>query len=474
MIPVIMAGGAGTRLWPVSRQSRPKPFMLLPDGEMLLAKTVRRACGLEQVSRLITVTNQDYYFGTRDVYADTGIQNVAFDYVLEPIGRNTAPAIAMAALSAQRLEGESAVLLVLAADHLISETDAFAAAVTEARSLAEQGFLVTFGITPDRPETGYGYIQRGDGIEGAAENSHTVKRFVEKPDAETAQNYLTSGDYLWNAGMFCFRADVLLEALRKHAPEVHQAAMDCWQATRQEETPLGLDADSFARFPGISIDYAVMEHADNVAVVACDIGWSDIGSWDAVSTLSSEDEQGNSVVGEAVLVDSENCFVFGEGRMVATVGMQDTMIIDTRDALLVANRSDAQGVKKVVDQLREAGHECVNLHSTVYRPWGTYTILEEGPGFKIKRIVVHPGRELSLQMHHHRSEHWIVVSGTAKVVNGEEEFLVRKNESTYIPAGNRHRLTNPGVIDLVMIEVQSGDYLEEDDIVRFDDLYGRA
>ncbi len=477
LIPVILSGGAGTRLWPVSREAHPKPFMRLPDGDSLLQKTLLRALGVEGAEAAVTITNRDYYFRTRDEYAALDPPPaVAFGYVLEPVARNTAPAIAMAALYLRESMGEDAVMLVLPADHVVGDAQQFNRAVQRAAALAEQGQLVTFGIRPTAPVTGYGYIERGQDQpdpDGGAE-AFRVSRFVEKPDLATADQYLESGCFLWNSGMFCFRTDVLLQAMDQHAPDIHAAAIECWDATDSGIEPLELDAGSFAGIPSISLDYAVMEKADNVSVVACKFDWSDVGSWDAVSALAGADESGNRTRGEVVAVDSRDLFVHSEDRLVAALGVEDLVIVDTPDALLVADRSRCQDVKRIVDRLREQGHDAYRFHRTVHRPWGTYTVLEEGERFKMKRIVVRPGAALSLQMHHHRSEHWIVVSGTARVVNGDDEYLVRTNESTYVPAGNRHRLINPGVAELVMIEVQSGEYLGEDDIVRFEDNYGRV
>ncbi|MFA5240812.1 MAG: mannose-1-phosphate guanylyltransferase/mannose-6-phosphate isomerase [Sulfuricella sp.] len=485
LIPIILSGGAGTRLWPTSRESHPKPFMKLPDGQSLLHKTFARAASLEGVSEVLTITNREYYFKSRDEYqpARRKFPGVRDTFLLEPFGRNTAAAIALGAFKIAAEHGNEATLLVLPADHLIEDHGAFAAAVKQAAEFAELGQLVTFGIVPTAPETGFGYIE----AEG-----NVVKRFVEKPSYETAQEYVSSGRYLWNSGMFCFKAGTVLEQFKLHAPEIYQHAQQCWEATRAA-TPnntamVEIDPDTFAAIPENSIDYALMEPASlpsprvgegqggrgSVVVVPGRFGWSDIGSWNAISELSAPDNAGNRVIGEAVLVDVGNSFIQSEGRMIAAIGLDNIMIIDTPDALLVANRDHAQDVKKVVQQLKLMNHDSYKLHRTVARPWGTYTVLEESTNFKIKRIVVKPGAALSLQMHYHRSEHWVVVSGTASIVNDDKELLIRTNESTYIPAGHKHRLVNPGLMDLVMIEVQSGEYLGEDDIVRFDDVYGRA
>lgn len=479
LIPVILSGGAGTRLWPVSREGHPKPFMKLADGESFLLKTYMRAVGvaqgLERGGEILTVTNRDYFFMSKDQLALAPLnERQAGVFLLEPVGRNTAPAVALAANQIAAKYGRDALMLVLAADHLIKDPAAFATAVRDAATLAREDKLVTFGIVPSGPETGFGYIEAG----AAMGLGRQVVRFVEKPSLDKAQEYVAAGNFLWNSGMFCFKAGVILDELTKHAPNVATASEACWTALRQlngpNDTMLEIPAEAFAEVPDISVDYAVMERSANVVVVPADFGWSDIGSWNAVSELVEPDTDNNRATGEAIFVDSKNTFVQSEDRLVAAVGVDNLMIIDTPDALLVAHPDKAQDVKKVVAQLKKQDHQAYKLHRTVSRPWGTYTVLGEGPRFKIKRIEVKPGGSLSLQMHHHRSEHWIVVSGMAKVVNGDREIFVGTNQSTYIPAGHQHRLENPGVLDLVMIEVQSGEYLGEDDIVRFQDVYGRA
>jgi mannose-1-phosphate guanylyltransferase / mannose-6-phosphate isomerase len=468
LIPVILCGGAGSRLWPVSREMHPKPFMRLADGQSLLQKTFLRAVSLPDVTEVMTVTNRDLFFKTEDEYRTVSPKGVRKTFMLEPFGRNTAPAVALAALQVQRAHGDDALLIVLPADHLISDLSAFHTAVAEAGQIARDGFIVTFGIRPDRPDTGFGYIEFA---------GNNVKRFVEKPDFDTATGYVESGRYLWNSGMFCFKAGIMLREMARHCPEILEAAGSCLDAARTSAGPdvtqIELDADCFAKFPDKSIDYAVMEATQAAGVVPCAIGWSDIGSWEAISALTEADANGNRVQGEAILHDAQNCY-FQSDRLVGAVGVQDLIVIDTQDALLIANRADSQQVRHLYARLKAQGHDAHKLHRTVHRPWGSYSVLEEGAQFKIKRIEVKPGGSLSLQMHHHRSEHWIVVSGTAAVVNGEHQIELRTNQSTYIPAGHRHRLTNPGVIALVMIEVQSGEYLGEDDIVRFEDKYGRA
>lgn len=475
LIPCIIAGGAGTRLWPVSREAMPKPFMRLADGESLLQKTFVRASALPGVERVMTVTNRDVLFRTQDEYNRVNSFNVALDFILEPCGRNTAPAIAAAALHCAKQYGEDSLLLILPADHLIEDIPAFEQAVAQAAQLAHDGWLSTFGLLPSRAETGFGYIEQGETL---GERAYKVARFVEKPDAATAQAYLDGGRHLWNAGMFCLRVDAVLRELQAHAPEVLETVAHCLEqsVSKQGERALQveLDPDTFVLAPDISIDYALMERSSQVAVVPCELGWSDIGSWEAVRELRQTDAQGNYANGETVLHDVSNCYIDSPRRLVGGVGLDNLIIIDTPDALLIADAARSQEVKIIAQQLKREGHEAYRLHRTVTRPWGTYTILEEGARFKIKRIMVRPGESLSLQMHHHRSEHWIIVSGMACVTNGDEEFLLDTNESTFIKPGRTHRLTNPGVIDLVMIEVQSGEYLGEDDIVRFTDIYGRV
>lgn len=474
LYPVIICGGAGSRLWPISRESHPKPFLPLPDGQSLLQKTLLRAIALDGVLDVMTVTNRELFFATEHLYTAANTQQCSLTYVLEPFGRNTAAAIASAAVRLQQLYGPDALMLVLPADHLIQNESAFAQAVSNARKLAEDGWLVTFGIKPLYPETGFGYIEADRTQEWP--EGFKVNRFVEKPDLVTAESYCSAGNYYWNSGMFCFKVGRLLAELANHAPDVLTPVLAAVEAGRIDEggQSLLLDADAFGTAEDISIDYALMERSDRVATVPCNLGWSDIGSWNAMSELTAPDSNGNRCIGEVLSHTACNNFVHSPERLTALVGVNDLVVVDTPDAILIAHKEHAQDVKSIVNQLKSSGHDAHILHRTVHRPWGTYTTLEEGDRFKIKRIVVRPNASLSLQMHHHRSEHWIVVSGVAKVINGDNELMLNSNESTFIPAGNKHRLANPGVIDLVLIEVQSGDYLGEDDIVRFEDYYGRT
>ena len=472
LIPVILSGGAGTRLWPVSRRAHPKPFMELVDGQTLAEKTLLRAKAVAGNAPVITVTSRDYYFYTRDLYAGLNSPIANERFLLEPMGRNTAPAIALAAMCVRDNVDENASLLVMPADHLIADLRNFEASVKEALQLSNEGFLVTFGIHPTHAETGYGYIRQGDAL--TMSGGYRVAEFVEKPNEATALKYLESGEYHWNSGMFCFRAGTFLESLNRYAPEVHAAATRVWEATDKSESPIEFPAELFSECPSISVDYAVMERADNTAVVASDFGWSDIGSWKAISELYESDKSGNRIKGKAVMVGSTDCFVQGGERVVAAVGVKNLVIVDTGDAVLVADRNHAQDVKEVVAHLSELKHDAVDFHKTVHRPWGSYTILEDAADCKVKRLVVKPGQVLSLQLHHRRAEHWTVVRGTAKVRLGDDEFLLEANQSTFIPVETLHRLENPGDRDVHLIEVQTGDYFGEDDIERLEDIYGRV
>jgi mannose-1-phosphate guanylyltransferase len=477
VVPVILSGGAGTRLWPLSRETAPKPFMPLPDGETLLAKTAQRAAALDGVTGLVTVTNRDYYFRTKDVYAGLGVDGPRdAAYLLEPFGRNTAPAVALAAMLVQARYGAGAVMLVLAADHLIKDQAAFGAAASIATRLAREGRIATFGITPSHPETGYGYIECGGAI---ADHAFAATRFVEKPPIERARLYLQAGNYVWNSGMFAFTAGTILATFAKYAPAVIDGLRPVWQSlgAKANENALEIDAATFAAVPDISIDFAIMERAATdglVAVVRGDFDWSDVGSWQAISELTPADAYGNRGSGERVAIDTRGTFIHSEDRMVATIGVENLVIVDTRDAVLVAHRDHLQRVKEVVTELKARDHASYKLHKTVSRPWGSYTVLEEGPGFKMKRIEVKPGGSLSLQLHHRRSEHWVVVHGTARVTCGDRVYDVPQGESTFVPVETKHRLENRGTDILSIVEIACGDYIEEDDIVRFDDKYGRV
>jgi len=467
LIPIILSGGAGTRLWPVSREAYPKPFMRIGGGKSLLEQTHERALAVSGNTAPLVVTNRDYYFLSRDELADQGVKP---HYLLEPTGRNTAPAIALAAMWALEQKSD-ACMLVLPADHLIKDTPSFYTAVRHAENLAKDGFLVLFGVKPTGPETGFGYIEMGDKV---SEHARVVQRFVEKPDAVTAAGYLEQGNYVWNSGMFCFKASTILDAFAAYNPALLAAAREVWSSTKAEGDKMELP-QAFSSLENISIDYAVMEKAKNIAVIPGDFDWSDIGAWKAVAEAIPADKDGNTSNNcQAILIDSRNTHIETKDRVVAAIGLDNLLVIDTPDALLVADKAKSQEVREVVARLKASGHEAHKTHRTVSRPWGTYTVLQEAPGFKIKRIAVKPGASLSLQMHHHRSEHWVVVSGKAEVVNGEQTITLEANQSTYIPAGNRHRLTNVGDAELALIEVQCGSYLGEDDIVRFEDIYGRV
>lgn len=475
LIPVILSGGAGTRLWPVSRQAHPKPFMTLADGRSLLTRTLERAVHVADADApVLTVTGRDYYFLTRDEYAaQAASQGRALPFLLEPLGRNTAPAVLAAALEVQAHHGDDAILLVLPADHLIRDLDGFAAAVRDASALAASGELVTFGIHPTHAETGYGYIRRGEAF--AEGPGYHVAAFVEKPDLATAQGYLAGGEHYWNSGMFCFSVRGLLDAAQAVAPDLLAAVQACHgQISRRAGLPVELPMAAFETVPDISFDYAIMERAPRRAVVPGRFDWSDIGSWKAISELDEADADGNRVHGPAVVIDSHDCYVQSERRLIAAVGVRDLVIVDAGDAVLVSDREHAQQVKRVVEQLRAQRHEAATYHQTVHRPWGSYTVLEDAEDCKVKRLVVRPGQVLSLQKHFRRSEHWTVVHGTAKVRVGDEEFLLERNQSTYIPMNTLHRLENPTDEDIALIEVQCGDYFGEDDIVRLEDVYGRS
>ncbi len=468
LVPVLLSGGVGSRLWPVSRELYPKQFLPLTGTDSLLVQTLHRANALLAVGAPIVVCNDEHRFLVAEQLRSSGI--AAATILLEPEGKNTAPAVAVAALQAT-LSDPDAVLLVLPADHVIQDEAAFAAAVARGLGAATSGHLVTFGIVPQVPETGFGYIQAGASV---SEGVHKLTKFVEKPDLATAQSYVESGDYLWNSGMFLLRADSYLSELALHAPAILAAARSALELARQDLDFTRLDATAFAACPSNSIDYAVMEHTERGIVVPLSCGWSDVGSWSSLWEVQSKDPAGNVVSGDVLTHNVGNSYLRSESRLLAAIGVDDLIVVETSDAVLVAQKSAVQDVKHIVNQLKKLSRSEASAHKRVYRPWGSYESLVNALRFQVKRIVVNPGQQLSLQMHHHRAEHWIVVSGTARVTCDDKEFMLSEDQSTYIPLGHRHRLANPGVIPLELIEVQTGSYLGEDDIVRFQDVYGRS
>nr|WP_315496556.1 mannose-1-phosphate guanylyltransferase/mannose-6-phosphate isomerase [uncultured Rhodoferax sp.] len=477
--PVVLSGGSGTRLWPLSREKYPKQLLPLIGEDSLLQATVRRVEGIAglEVAAPLVVCNEEYRFVIAEQLRVMGKPGTV---VLEPLGRNTAPALTLAAQAAIK-NGADPVLLVMPADHVIVNTQAFQAVVRQGAALAAAGAVVTFGITPDAPETGYGYIQSGEafGVDGAKR----IARFVEKPDLATAQAYLDEGTYSWNSGLFMMRASVWLAALEVCRPDIAAACQTAWAQGREDGEFVRVGKEAFSQCPSDSIDYAVMEriavgHAQAAAlpvgvVIPLSAGWSDVGAWEALWNVLPKDAEGNVAQGDVLMQDSRNTLALSEGRLIACVGVDDLIVVETADAILVAHKNKTQDVKKIVDRLKQAGRSEGQTHRKVFRPWGWYDSVDSGERFQVKRIVVKPGAALSLQMHHHRAEHWIVVSGTAKVTVGDKTLLLSENESTYIPLGTTHRLENPGKLALEMIEVQSGSYLGEDDIVRFEDVYGR-
>jgi mannose-1-phosphate guanylyltransferase / mannose-6-phosphate isomerase len=469
LTPVILSGGAGTRLWPLSRELYPKQLLALTGERTMIQQTALRLEGLAAAAPVI-VCNEAHRFLVAEQLRQLGIEPQAI--VLEPVGRNTAPAIALAAhaaLAAAGAKGADPLLLVLPADHVIRDVPAFHRAVHAALGAAQQGQLVTFGIVPTMPETGYGYIQRGP-ASGAV---FRIARFIEKPSAAVAEDFLTSQEYYWNSGMFLFGARRYLEELGRLAPAIASACAEAFAAAKADLDFTRIDPKLFAACPADSIDYAVMEKTSDAVVVPLAAGWSDVGSWAALHEASEADAHGNVSHGDVICEDSQGCYLYSESRLVAAVGLKDHVVVETKDAVLVAPRSRVQDVKKLVFKLKEQGRYEHSLHREVFRPWGSYDSIENGPRFQVKRLKVKPGAVLSLQLHHHRAEHWIVVSGTARITREEEVFLLEENQSTYIPIGVRHRIENPGKIPLHIIEVQSGSYLGEDDIVRLEDHYGR-
>jgi len=474
--PVILCGGSGTRLWPLSRAGFPKQFLVLSGTTSLFQQAVERLNSLATsdivLGDTLVVTNEEHRFLALDQLRE--MNHVMATLLLEPVGRNTAPALTIAALQAIE-NGDDPVLVVTPADQTVLDSAVFEEALQKSIRVADTGAIVILGITPTKPETGYGYIQRAGSVGGFGE--YTVAQFAEKPDLETAQQYLASGDYSWNGGMFILRASVWLKALKQFRPDIAQACEISWADKKTDAPFVRPHKESFAAIPSESIDYAVMERCPSsdvaVKMILLNAGWNDLGAWDAVWQVSQCDHQGNSVYGDVILKDANNTFIHAANRLVAGVGLQDIVIVETADAVLVINKSQAQNVKEIVLELQSRNREERNSHRKVHRPWGWYDSIEEGDRFKVKRIQVNPGASLSLQMHHHRAEHWIVVKGVAEITNGTQVFTLRENQSTYIPQGQAHRLANLGKDFLEIIEIQSGGYLGEDDIVRFEDKYDR-
>lgn len=461
--PVILSGGSGTRLWPLSREAYPKQFLPLASEQTMLQATWQRVAPIAARGPLV-IANEEHRFVAAEQLQQVGAEPAAI--ILEPVGRNTAPAIAVAALEATR-DGGDALLLVLPSDHVINNETAFRSAVQAAAAAAEAGKLVTFGIVPTGPETGYGYIKAADG-----QGLRAVERFVEKPDLGTATRYVSSGQYYWNSGMFLFKASRYLQELERFQPAMLAGSRQAWQQARRDADFTRLDKEAFTAVPSDSIDYAVMEKTADAVVIPLDAGWNDVGSWTALRDVSQQDGDGNAHQGDVIAIDCRNTYAYAQ-RLVALVGLDDVVVVETDDAVLVGKADRMQDVKTVVAQLKAEGRSEATWHRKVYRPWGAYDSIDNGERFQVKRITVKPGGTLSLQMHHHRAEHWIVVSGTAEVTRGDEVILLSENQSTYIPLGVTHRLRNPGKLPLELIEVQSGSYLGEDDIVRFEDTYGR-
>jgi len=462
--PVILSGGSGTRLWPLSREHYPKQLLCLLGDQTLLQQTVLRLDGIPDVAEPLLICNEEHRFLIAEQLREIGKQ--PSDIILEPIGRNTAPALTLAALSIIKHSEDADMMLIMPADHIIHDLKKFQIAVLEATLLAQNRKLVTFGIVPTRPETGYGYIKRG--------GNHEVEDFVEKPDEATAKKYINSGNYLWNSGMFVMKASVWLDELKRLHPKMFDICKTAYDQGNPDLDFYRVQSEAFKNCQSLSIDYAVMEKTQNAAVVELNAGWSDIGAWSSLWDASKRDDQGNVVHGDVFLHSTHNALIFSQHRYLAAIGLDNIIVVETPDAVLVANKDNAQDVKEVVNSLKNTSRSEFQTHRRVYRPWGHYEGIDAGYRFQVKRLTVKPGAALSLQMHHHRAEHWIVVKGTARVTKGEEVIMLAENQSTYIPLGTTHRLENPGNVELEIIEVQSGSYLGEDDIVRFEDLYNRA
>ena len=468
IIPIILSGGSGTRLWPLSRALRPKQLLSLVSESTMIQDTVSRLKGIEELADPIIVCNEEHRFMIAEQMREIDITPSAI--ILEPFGKNTAPAVAISAIKSLQIFGDDAVMLVLPADHVIQNTSAFHQAVELAKQAALDDKLVTFGIVPQSAETGYGYIKA---VASAENETKQVEQFVEKPDKKTAESYIEQGDYFWNSGMFMFKASAYLNELEKFNQNMVTASKASLEQGSTDLDFIRLDKNSFEKCPSDSIDYAVMEKTQQAVVVPVDIGWNDIGSWTALWEVGEHDARGNVTHGDVCVINSDNSYIHSETRLVSAVGITDHIIVETADAVLVAHKDAAQNVKDIVDELKATKREEALVPHKVYRPWGTYECIDCEARFQAKRIMVKPGARLSLQLHHHRAEHWIIVQGTAKVTCGDKEFIMSENESTYIPLGEKHRLENTGKIPLELIEVQTGSYLGEDDIVRFDDVYGR-
>ena len=469
VFPVILTGGAGSRLWPLSREYYPKPLLPLFGERTLLQETALRLAGMPGVQSPVLVCNEEHRFLVAEQIQALGQKGAAI--LLEPEGRNTAPALTIAALYLIEKDPE-AVMVAMPADHVIPDKHIFQAAVARGVELANAGRLVTYGIVPAHAETGYGYIRRGEALEGG--DAYAVSRFVEKPDAATAQSYVDSGEYYWNSGIFTLRADAWIAEMRRHAPEILAACEAAIATGKRDQDFCRVGKEEFLNSPSDSIDYAVMEKTDMAAVVPLDAGWSDVGAWSALWEISARDAAGNVTQGDVLTYDVRDTLVLAQHRCVAAIGLEGAVVIETPDAVLVTHRDRSQDVKEIVSQLKKNGRDEYKFHRRVYRPWGDYEGIDNGARYQVKRLTVKPGAALSLQLHHHRAEHWIVVKGTARVTRGDEVFILSENESTYIPLGVKHRLENPGTIPLEIIEVQSGSYLGEDDIVRFQDVYDRC
>ncbi len=480
LIPIIMAGGSGTRLWPISRGLYPKQFLTLQDTHTMLQNTILRL-GDINCSHPLVISNESHRFLVAEQLRELNL--LSGNIILEPVGKNTAPAIALAAIQALKHinaeNSEDPLLLVLAADHVIKDEKAFCSAVSQAVPYALAGKLVTFGIVPTGPETGYGYIRRGNAqhLHEGDDNSalaYSVAQFVEKPDLQTAQGYVASGDYYWNSGMFLFRASRYLDELKQFRPDIYQACQQAMQVIEPDLDFVRVNKDAFMQCPDDSIDYAVMEKTADAVVVPMDAGWSDVGSWSSLWDISEKNSEGNVHQGDVLSHNSQNNYVFAESSLVTTVGVENLIVVQTKDAVLVAARDQVQDVKKIVEQIKAAGRSEHHVHREVYRPWGKYDSIDQGERYQVKRLSIKPGEQLSLQMHHHRAEHWVVVQGTAKVTCGDKSLLLSENQSFYVPLGMKHSLENPGKIPLEVIEIRSGSYLAEDDIERFWDKYGRS